>query len=80
MKHTCHAEGCEKRIVPSLFMCAKHWGMLSLKRKVEVWKHYREGQERDKAPSREYLEAARQAINEVREKEQSNGNLRRDQV
>jgi len=35
----------------------------------EVWKHYRRGQEVDKDPSREYLVAARNAINAVAEKE-----------
>lgn len=52
-------------------MCGSHWRMVSQRNQAAVWKHYRHGQEIDKRPSREYLEAARAAIAEVAAKERA---------
>ncbi len=63
--HTCHVPGCERRVPPKLLMCTSHWHMVPQKLRNAVWNTYREGQEVDKAPSREYLTAAQAAIRSV---------------
>lgn len=62
MKHTCHAYNCETEVPPKMFMCYRHWKSLTPELQKGIWKHYRPGQELDKNPSPEYLEAAREAI------------------
>jgi len=64
-KHTCHAEGCAKRVPPRFLMCAPHWYMVPNELQAEVYRHYRPGQEIDKQPSPEYLQAARAVIEAV---------------
>jgi hypothetical protein len=65
VKHTCHAQGCEKEIPPRLLMCLKHWRMVPLTLQAEVWRWYRPGQEVDKGPGYLYLVAMKNAINAV---------------
>ena len=65
LKHTCHAQGCEKEIPPRLLMCLRHWRMVPLMLQAEVWRWYRPGQEIDKSPSDRYLVAMKNAINAV---------------
>lgn len=65
-KHTCHASGCAREIPPRLFVCAQHWRLVPKILQRGVWRHYRPGQEVDKRPTPEYLEAARKAIDAVR--------------
>jgi len=67
--HTCHARGCEKPVSPKLLMCAAHWRRVPRELQRAVWATYRNGQEIDKKPSREYLTAARAAIDAVAAKE-----------
>ncbi len=67
--HTCHAEGCRRRVPPRLLMCKKHWLMVPPKLRQDVWGTYVSGQEDRMDPSREYLDAAMAAINAVKEKE-----------
>lgn len=50
-------------------MCLKHWKMVPKALQDAVWATYRPGQCGDKRPSREWLTAARAAINAVWEKE-----------
>jgi hypothetical protein len=70
--HNCHADNC-KRFVPSnLFMCGQHWKKVSQKTQQLIWKTYRTGQEIDKNPSKEWLEASRLARAEVSAKCQPN--------
>ena len=66
MAHTCHAEGCETPVTPSKLMCWKHWCMVPQTLQQAVTDRYRSGQEKDKQPSRLWLEAARAAINAVK--------------
>lgn len=80
MAHTCHALGCEVEVKPELLMCRKHWGMVPAKLKREVWKHYRAGQCDDKRPSKEWRQAANEAIIAVAEKEPPPAPLRRSGV
>jgi hypothetical protein len=48
-------------------MCKAHWFALPRSIRREVWRTYRKGQEVDKAPSREYLAAARAALDWARD-------------
>lgn len=67
--HVCHARDCRARVEPRRLMCPKHWRMVPAKLQAEVWRTYRAGQEIDKRPSHDYLDAARAAIAAVEEKE-----------
>lgn len=67
--HLCHAVDCSERIPPKLLMCGRHWYMVPQGLRREVWRAYRPGQEVDKAPSQEWIDVARQAINFVALKE-----------
>lgn len=60
--HLCHAIGCSTPIDPWRLMCAPHWKRVPPELQTAVWAAYRHGQEKDKRPSREYLEAAELAI------------------
>ena len=62
LTHTCHAANCNKQIPPNMFMCREHWRMVPPLLKSEIWRTYRPGQEIDKTPSPEYLDAAKKAI------------------
>jgi len=64
-QHLCHAIDCNIRVPANRLMCAPHWFMVPRILRTEVWRTYRPGQERDKSPSRAYLDAAREAINVV---------------
>jgi hypothetical protein len=44
-----------------LWGCKKHWYALPSGLRDRIWKAYRPGQETDKRPSKEYLEAVRVA-------------------
>lgn len=67
--HECHARGCHRSVPPRMLMCRTHWFMVPKRLQDEVWATYRPGQERDKSPSDEYLEAARAAVAAVADEE-----------
>ncbi len=69
MKHLCHAIECETPVPPKMFMCLKHWRMVPKNMQDAIWRLYRPGQEIDKNPSWEYLDATVDAMRFVREKE-----------
>lgn len=69
MPHRCHARNCEAPVPPKMLMCRKHWWMVPEPLRREVWRLYRPGQEVDKRPTREYLEAANAAVNAVADRE-----------
>jgi hypothetical protein len=71
LEHGCHAEGCDTPVDATLLMCTKHWRMVPLALQQKVWRHYRAGQEQDKQPSAEYLEAAKNAIAAVKQAEEA---------
>lgn len=52
-----------------MLMCSHHWYMVPKSLQDAVWATYVAGQEVRKDPTREYLVAARNAINAVAEKE-----------
>lgn len=63
--HHCHAKGCSVPVPPHLLMCAEHWRLVPPSLQRRVFSTYRKGQERDKSPSPQYLQAAREAIDFV---------------
>jgi hypothetical protein len=68
----CKCHGCGRQIPPRLLMCERHWSMVPLAMKKEVWKHYRQGQEYDgKGRTQEYDRAAIAAIEFVLEREKN---------
>lgn len=69
MSHTCHARECQKEVPPVMLMCRRHWAMVPKDIQRRVWAHYRRGQCDDKNPSREWIDAANDAITAVAEKE-----------
>lgn len=60
--HTCHALGCRAFVAPKLLMCGKHWRMVPPEIQRQVWATYRSGQEVDKNPSFEYIQAQKRAV------------------
>jgi hypothetical protein len=68
-EHLCHARNCATRVAPRMFMCHKHWYMLSKPLRKAVWAAYVPGQEIRKDPTLEYLAVAGEAIDSVAEKE-----------
>ena len=69
IKHTCHARGCDRLIPPRRFMCPAHWQMVPMVLQRAILEFYIPGQEKDKRPSPAYVQAAREAIEAVAEKE-----------
>ncbi len=68
-EHLCHAKNCTVPVPPHLLMCFKHWTMVPRNLQKLVWRHYRPGQEIEKNPTREYLQAMEFAIEAVALKE-----------
>lgn len=56
--HRCHWPGCRVAVAPKYWGCYRHWQMLPKKLQNWIWQTYRAGQEIDKKPSREYIQAA----------------------
>ena len=69
MAHTCHARDCNVHVSPAVLMCRAHWHMVPRALQRAVYATYRPGQERTKAPSEEYVAAAKAAIAAVALKE-----------
>jgi hypothetical protein len=63
--HRCHADGCAVPVPPKMLMCRHHWYMVPKILRDWVWATYRSGQEIDKQPSAEYMDAHRAAVNAV---------------
>jgi hypothetical protein len=69
MSHTCHVTGCPTRVPPEMWGCKKHWFMVPKSIRDRIWRSYRVGQCDDMNPSKEYCEAARDAVIAVAKKE-----------
>lgn len=65
MKHHCHVNKCQTTCAPSMLMCSKHWAMVPVSLRMPVVSNYRSGQCADRRPSKEWLKAARAALNHV---------------
>jgi hypothetical protein len=59
--HHCHWPGCDAKVPPAMWGCRRHWYMLPAPIRARIWRTFRPGQERTKTPSRDYVEAAREA-------------------
>lgn len=59
MTHTCHWPDCPKAVPPKMWGCRDHWYRLPRPLRDRILRSYRPGQEVDKRPSQEYLNAAR---------------------
>lgn len=75
MTHTCHAIGCNKAVPPKYLMCGRHWAIVPKPQQLEIWRHYRPGQEVDKRPSAEYLAVMKATIDLVARAEGAQGSL-----
>lgn len=68
MIHQCHAYKCTTPVAPRLLMCRKHWAMVPGDIQRAVYAHFNPEQCRGRKaplPSREWIAAARAAINHV---------------
>lgn len=45
-----------------MFACPAHWRMVPRKLQQALWREYREGQERDKRPSKRYMAVQRLCV------------------
>lgn len=59
--HHCHAIGCTAKTHPRLFMCPRHWRMLTREHQQAIWREYRAGQEIRKDPTMAYIQVAKAA-------------------
>jgi hypothetical protein len=59
--HTCHWTGCTRQVPPAMWGCKTHWYKLPLAIRRRIWRCYQPGQEVTQTPSREYIDAAREA-------------------
>lgn len=71
--HGCHWPGCDKPVPPAMWGCREHWYTLPKPIRNRIWQTYQTGQEISKTPSREYIEAAREAQEWIRQHEARNG-------
>ena len=56
-KHRCHWPDCAVEVPPHMWGCKPHWFRLPAELRMRIWRAYRPGQEVDKKPSVEYVEA-----------------------
>lgn len=69
MSHHCHATNCSVPVPPEMFMCRRHWFMVSKPQRDAIWDSYRAGQCDDHQPSRRYLVIAKLAVISVARRE-----------
>lgn len=71
LPHTCHIPECAVEVPSQMLMCRKHWFMVPANIRRRVWKHFNVAQCSDDPdrprPTREWLDAADDAIKAVRE-------------
>ena len=75
LPHYCHAEGCEVRVPPAMFMCKPHWFSLPKAMRDEIWDVYEPGQEQRMDPTDEYIEVARRCVEWVAKREGRHTNV-----
>jgi hypothetical protein len=59
--HHCHWPGCNRQVPPAMWGCRPHWYQLPTVIRDRIWRTFKPGQEVSQTPSREYLDAARDA-------------------
>ena len=57
MAHACHNPNCGRALPAHLVSHSSAWFALPKAMRDAVWRHYRAGQEDDKRPTMEYLDA-----------------------
>lgn len=65
--HTCHWPGCGKQCPPAAWGCRSCWFKLPKVLRDRLWKAFKPGQEVSQRPSREYVLAAREIQDWIRE-------------
>lgn len=65
LPHYCHADGCETKVPPRMFMCKPHWYTLPKAMRDRLWELYEPGQERRMDPSVDYIEHAMACVEYV---------------
>lgn len=65
--HHCHWPGCPKQVPPAMWGCYYHWMKLPKNLRDKIWAAYQPGQEKTFHVSREYLEAAQEVQDWIRE-------------
>ena len=65
--HHCHWPGCSKQVKPALWGCFVHWYSLPSWLRTKIWRAYRPGQEVTMDPSPEYLLAAKEVQDWIRQ-------------
>ena len=73
MDHKCHWPGCDIECESRHWGCVSHWFKLPKTLRNRIWDTYRRGQEIDKRPSEQYIEAAQDVQAWIAEY-QANGN------
>jgi hypothetical protein len=66
LTHECPIKGCEVRVVNSKLMCSRHWGHVSSKVAIEVYRSFRESR-----GSHRHMLAMEAAIAEVENRRKS---------
>lgn len=66
-EHGCHWPGCTKQVPPAKWGCVKHWFTLPKRLRDRIWATYRVGQEIDGKPSPDYVKAAQDVQDWIRE-------------
>ena len=67
--HVCHATGCKVLTNRVTSICRRHWYSLPREMRARIWAAYRPGQCDDRQISREYADAARDALRYIAAKE-----------
>jgi hypothetical protein len=67
--HECHWPGCNKQVPPAMWGCAEHWYKLPKVLRDKIWATYRPGQEKTLTPSMQYIEAANEVQQWIKNKE-----------
>lgn len=65
--HHCHWPGCTRKVAPAVWGCKQHWYMLPQFLRQRIWAEFRPGQEVSKTPSRDYVSAAVEVQNWIRD-------------
>ena len=72
--HHCHWPGCDKQVPPALWGCREHWYSLPHYLRIKIWASYRIGQEVNLTPSKEYIAAALEVQEWIRNQQRNQKN------
>lgn len=65
--HSCHWPGCLLQVPPAMWGCKRHWFMLPKYIRDKIWREYLSSQEETLDPSKEYISAAIEAQEWIKE-------------